>query len=369
MRALVVSTSYPRSADDWRGRFIADMVAALPNEEVSVSLWAPPGPLPAGVTQAGSSEEQAWLDNLSEAGGIASRLRAGPVPALSSTFGLLRRLWRVYRRESADVMHINWLQNALPLIGTRHSAVIGILGSDFGLLRLPGMTALIKSALAGRRILLAPNAPWMAPRLETLFGDVAAVRPLPFGVAKEWYSVERLVARRGAPWLAVTRVTRAKIGELFRWGEGLFDARRPLVLLGPLQEDLPLPAWVDYKGATNPEALRNEWFPQAAGLITLSRHDEGRPQVMIEAMAAGLPLIATDLPAHRDLVDEGENGHLTESREALAAALDDLSDAERNRRAGAASREKARSEIGDWQDAAVRYRAAYREVCGEVRAS
>jgi len=363
MRALVVSTSYPRSADDWRGRFIADMAAALPGEGVEVTLWAPPGPLPAGVSCAASAEEQAWLDRLAQAGGIARRLRAGPLAGLSSALGLLRRLRRAYRRETFDVAHVNWLQNAIPLIGTRHPAVIGVLGSDYGLLRLPGMAALMKSVLAGRRVLLAPNAPWMAPRLQALFGEVAAVRPLPFGVSREWYGVARRPALQGAPWLAVTRVTTAKIGELFRWGEGLFDARRPLVLLGPMQEDVALPAWVDYRGATHPEALRTEWFPQAAGLVTLSRHDEGRPQVMIEAMAAGLPLIATDLPAHRDLVDEGANGWLTESREALASALDDLSDPERNRRAGEASREKARRDIGDWQDAAARYRAAYREVC------
>lgn len=363
MRALVVSTSYPRSPDDWRGRFIADMVAALPGEGVDVRLWAPPGPLPQAVMTVASEAELAWLDRLSEAGGIASRLRAGPVSAAYWGAGLLRRLWRAYRRERFDVVHVNWLQNALPLMGTRAPAVIGVLGSDFGLLRLPAMAALIKSVLAGRRAMLAPNAPWMAPKLHALFGAVAAVRPLPFGVAAEWFAVERRPALDGAPWLAVTRLTRAKLGELFRWGDGLFDARRPLVLLGPKQEALALPAWVDYRGATHPEALRREWFPRAAGLISLSRHDEGRPQVMIEAMAAGLPLIATDLPAHRDLVDHGGNGWLTESREALAAALDDLSDPQRNRRAGAASRDKARREIGDWNAAAARFRAAYREVC------
>lgn len=363
MRALVVSTSYPRSADDWRGRFIADMVAALPGEGVDIRLWAPPGPLPEGVAAVANPAEREWLDRLAQAGGIASRLRTGPLSALAAATGLLRRLWHVYHRETFDVAHVNWLQNAIPLLGTRRPAVVGVLGSDFGLLRLPGMAALMMSVLAGRRALLAPNAPWMVPKLQALFGSVAAVRPLPFGVAAEWFATERRPARDAAPWLAVTRVTRAKIGELFRWGEGLFDARRPLVLLGPKQEDLALPAWVDYRGATHPEALRQEWFPQAAGLITLSRHDEGRPQVMIEAMAAGLPLIATDLPAHHDLVQDGENGWLTESREALAAALDDLSDPVRNRRAGAASRDKAQREIGDWTDAAARFRAAYREVC------
>lgn len=363
MKALVVSTSYPRSADDWRGRFIADLVAALPGEGVGVSLWAPPGPRPAGVEEATTAAESAWLDALAQAGGIASRLRAGPLPAASSAFGLLRRLWRTYRRESADVVHVNWLQNALPLIGTRLPAVVGVLGSDFGLLRLPGMAGLLRAAFSGRRALLAPNAPWMAPRLERLFGDVAAVRPLPFGVAPEWYAIQREPGGQNAAWLAVTRVTRAKIGDLFRWGEGLFDARRPLVLLGPMQERMALPAWVDYRGPTHPEALRREWFPRARGLVSLSRHDEGRPQVLIEAMASGLPLIASDLAAHRDLVRDGETGRLVKSREAFSAALEELSDPQHNRRAGDAGRALARREIGDWRDAAARFRAAYREVC------
>lgn len=361
LKALVVSTSYPRAMEDWRGRFIADLVAALPGEGVSVSLWAPPGPLPEGVTSAATDAERAWLDGLSRAGGIASRLRAGPVAALASAAGLLRRLRQAYRREAFDVAHVNWLQNALPLIGLRQPAVVGVLGRDYGLLKLPGMAALLKSALAGRRALLAPNAPWMAPRLQALFGEVATVRPLPFGVASEWFSVDRHPPPNAAPWLAVMRVTKAKIGDLFAWGEGLFNAQRPLVLLGPMQEDVCLPPWVDYRGATHPAALLQEWFPQAAGLITLSRHDEGRPQVMIEAMAAGLPLIASDLPAHRDLVEEA-NGRLVDSPATLALALDALTDPVRNAASGMASRDKAQREIGDWRQAAGRFRAAYREV-------
>ena len=362
LRALVISSSYPRHQDDWRGRFIADLVSALPGEDVSVRLWAPPGPLPAGVTSATTDEEQAWLDRLSRAGGIAARLRAGPLAAISSGGGLLRRLWQTYRREQADVVHVNWLQNALPLAGTRHPLVVAVLGSDFGLLRLPGMAALLRKVFSTRRTLLAPNAPWMASRLTTLFGHVASIQPIPFGVSPALFAVRR-ARTETAPWIAVTRVTRAKIGDLLRWGDGLFSARRPVVLLGPMQENIVLPSWIDYRGPTNPNALQSEWFPKAAGLITLSRHDEKRPQVLIEAMAASLPVVATDLPAHRDLIDNGKNGWLVESREALAAALDDLSNGQRNRLAGQAARDNMRRDIGSWQDTAARFRAAYRSVC------
>jgi hypothetical protein len=41
IRALVVSTSYPRQADDWRGRFIADLIAALRRERAAVGAARP----------------------------------------------------------------------------------------------------------------------------------------------------------------------------------------------------------------------------------------------------------------------------------------------------------------------------------------
>jgi glycosyltransferase involved in cell wall biosynthesis len=362
IRVLVVSSSYPRLADDWRGRFIADLVSTLPQDDLAVRLWAPPGPLPERVVAATLEEERAWLDRLSQAGGIAARLRTGRVGAFTAAWGLLRRLWHVYRREHVDVVHVNWLQNALPLVGTRRPLVVGVLGSDYGLLRLPGMVSMLRSVFSARRTLIAPNAPWMVPRLTELFGAVAKIHAIPFGVTPALFDIKRRHTD-SAPWLAVTRITRAKIGDLFRWGEGLFDERRPLVLLGPMQERMQLPSWVDYRGPTHPEALRREWFPQAAGLVTLSRHNEGRPQVLIEAMAAGLPMVVSDLPAHRDLVRNSENGWIVTSRDTLAAALADLSKSPRNRQAGESGRELARSEIGDWQSAAARFRAAYRTVC------
>ena len=128
-----------------------------------------------------------------------------------------------------------------------------VLGSDLALLRLPGMVPLVRRMLRGRSAILAPNAAWMLPRLQACFADLAEIRVIPFGVQKRWFDIRRDEgAFTSAEWLVVTRITRAKLGYLLRWGEGLFGGKRKLHLLGPMQESIDLPNWIEYHGATNP---------------------------------------------------------------------------------------------------------------------
>lgn len=362
----MTSTSYPEHAEDWRGRFIFNLAAALGRQpSCQLGLWAPPGVLPPRVSTVTTPAEQAWLRGLVQRGGIAHLLRQHRPDALMAAAGLLRRLRAVYRREGASVVHVNWLQNALPLWGTRTPAVVSVLGSDFGLLRLPGMTALLRSVFRQRRAVLAPNAEWMVPELRRRFGDVAQVHAVPFGIDDAWFGLPRQRVVDGPPrWLVVTRLTRAKIGDLFTWGEGLFNDQRELHLFGPMQEQLTLPPWVHYHGPTHPAELLAHWFPQATGLLTLSRHDEGRPQVMLEAMAAALPIVASDLSAHRDFLQHEQTGMLVRSPATLAQALARLEVPQTNAAMGEAARQWARQAVGTWDDCAQRYQALYEQLVG-----
>lgn len=364
MNVLMSSTSYPENAEDWRGRFIANLATALAKREgISLALWAPPGELPINVVDVSTPGDTTWLQRLSQQGGIAHLLRTRRALAAGTILVLLMRLGRTYRRQPADVIHVNWLQNALPLLGTSTPALITVLGSDFGLLRLPGMKALLRAMLRQRRAILAPNADWMRPALQKAFGDLAEIRPIAFGVDAPWFEiVRRPPLDQTRHWLAITRLTRNKIGDLFDWGDGLFSEERQLHLFGPMQEQVELPPWVHYHGPTHPADLVQRWFPQACGLITLSRHDEGRPQVMLEALAAGLPVLASDLPAHRDMLQHRQTGWLAASRDELEQGLDWLEDPMHNQQTGQAARQWIKDSIGTWDDCADRYAAAYQSL-------
>lgn len=364
LRVLLISTSYPLHSTDWRGRFIYDLVSALAKrDDLGIQLWAPAGARPPGVVEALTGDDKEWLDALMQSGGIAHRLRGSRLQAAASTIGLLRRLWSSYRRARFDVAHVNWLQNALPLWGLSRPSVITVLGSDFGLLNLPGMKYAMRAVLRQAPAILAPNAAWMEKELTQAFGDVAEIRTIPFGVDARWYAVRREKVQMGQ-WLAVTRLTRAKLGSLFEWGDGLFGPERHLHLFGPMQEQIDLPPWVEWHGPSHPEELAQQWFPKATGLITLSRHNEGRPQVLLEAMASGLPIVVSDLPAHRDLVRDGETGCLVTDQSAFARALGRLDDLEYNRNIGETARTWVRQAVGGWDDCAARFASAYRDVVG-----
>ncbi len=367
----MVSTSFPESRQDWPGRFIANMAEALARrEDVRLALWAPPGEHSEAIEVVTSPEDADWLRQLLRSGGIAHLLRARPARGWMAATGLLRRLRRIYRQyRDVGVVHVNWLQNALPLWGCDQPAVISVLGNDFGLLRLPGMVTALRAVLRERQAILAPNADWMVDELKRRFGDLTEIRPIPFGVDNPWFALERQRLSSNGPsiWLAVTRLTRRKIGDLFEWGAGLFGAQRQLHLFGPMQETLTVPDWVYYHGSTYPKALLEEWFPRATGLVTLSRHDEGRPQVLLEAMAAGLPVVASRLPAHQDLIRSGETGLLVDSPLEFTEALRDLESPTANQHMGVAAREWIRATIGTWDDCAARYLAAYQAVRGESK--
>lgn len=81
-----------------------------------------------------------------------------------------------------------------------------------------------------------------------------------------------------------------------------------------------------------------------AWVFALSSIDEGAPNAILEAMASGLPVVATDAGGVADVVRDGQTGRVVPQRnpQALCAALADLlQDADRRRAMGQAGRRRA----------------------------
>jgi len=93
---------------------------------------------------------------------------------------------------------------------------------------------------------------------------------------------------------------------------------------------------------------------------------EGISNTILEAMATGLPIIATNVGGNPELVEEGVNGHLVPrgNHEALADSMDKLIHSTGSRKSmGAASLEKVRAEF-DWNRTVAGYLAVYDELLG-----
>ena len=58
----------------------------------------------------------------------------------------------------------------------------------------------------------------------------------------------------------------------------------------------------------------------AADVFVLPAYQEGTTLSLLEAMAAGIPLVASDIPVHQRLVTNREHGLLTPVRNPLALA-------------------------------------------------
>jgi len=368
---LLVSTSYPARGDDWPGLFIRRITHALAaRSDLSLRLWAPPGEIPADVIYVATEPEQHWLARLMQAGGIAHLLRNAGARGVFAGFRLLLLLRALYRREiDIDVYHVNWLQNALALERNRRPLLVTVLGTDMRLLKLPGVAMALRRVFRRRRVAICPNARWMVPLLRQRFGNVAKVDFVPFGIEPRWFDMQR-ASDMPATWLCVSRVTHGKMGSLFEACAPFFEGQqRELHLFGPMQEPVRIPPWVRYHGAVTTEALYTQWFPRAAGLITMSQHSEGWPQVMLEAMAAGLPIIASRIAAHEDMLQHGQTGWLCGSGADLERALEALEDAVTNKQVGARARAWARDTVGTWDDCAARYAGIYHDLLHEPGAN
>ena len=153
--------------------------------------------------------------------------------------------------------------------------------------------------------------------------DIAGGRPLiasvgRMGVAKGMFDLVEVAAMlrerySGAVWIAAGPDDQLEAGATDRMSERIGE-------LG-LADVVRLPGLID-------TSTRNKLLA-AADVFLLPSHGENFPMVVLEAMAAGLPIVATRVGAVPEMTAHGETGLLVEPKnpEAIAEAVCELLDA------------------------------------------
>lgn len=299
-----------------------------------------------------------------------NRRGANPLAELA----VLWRLWRVYRAERPDIVHHVSLKPVLygslvaKLAGVRNvvnaMAGLGILFSSQSIkvrMLRPFVRWVFRMLLGGeneRLILQNPdNVAEMvgagivpAERVRLIRGagvDLAeyAVLPEPAGTPHVVLVARMLWDKGVGDFVAAARLLRQR------------GVVAEFVLVGEPDEANPAAIPVTQLQAWQGEGIV-QWLGRREDVVALyanahiaclpSYYGEGIPKSLLEAAAAGRPIVTTDAPGCREVVRHGENGLLVPVRDpvALAAALQTLlTDASLRVRMGAASRARAEAEF------------------------
>ncbi|MBA2683406.1 MAG: glycosyltransferase [Gemmatimonadaceae bacterium] len=309
---------------------------------------------------------------------------------LISAVPAARRLLRTHRY---DVVHIFFslptgaLIPALPLGKT--PVVVSLRGSD-----VPGYDER-NAKLVFAHSMLKPFTRWIwrrasrvvpvceslgalaretSPRLAySVIGngvDLDLFRPDDVGAAKiaskvRCLAVGRLIERKGiADLLRAWALLPRDRYQLEIAGGGPQDAA-----LRSLAKELGVDGDVRFAGPLSREevALRC----RRSDMFVLTPYEEAFGNVFAEAIAAGLPVIGSNIGAIPELVENGANGILVPPGDAnaIAGAIRELGDDDA-RRTSIVARNRARAEaMLSWDTAADRYLALYAELLGRVPAA
>ncbi len=217
--------------------------------------------------------------------------------------------------------------------------VLSVRGSDIQILtREPKRKLAIQNTLRRADAVIAVSRA-LKRLVEELGAEPEKVWVIPNGVDRElFFPEDRLEARRKVGWSPEDRVIlwvgrldpikgldllveaavelRHRVAGTVLWklvgGGPMRDSIRAMIRQRGLESEVTL------EGGVPPAELRT-WY-SAADLFFLPSLSEGCPNVVLESLACGTPVVAMDIGGVPDLVREGKEGLLVRRRDAALAA-------------------------------------------------
>jgi glycosyltransferase involved in cell wall biosynthesis len=322
-----------------------------------------------------------------EPGGLPAAFRKHPLriiylPVMAASMLLAA----IIRARKADLIHGHWSLGGLiaGLAGwaTGIPSVATLWGSDVNLARqfAPVRWLLLACIRTNRRV-IAVN-PFMADQLKADYPRWAdKFVTISNGVGEEFFHVCRRLPE-SFTLVVIGNLTKNKgVGLVLRAFQYLLktngSARLTMVGDGPeraslerLAGELGVSRRVRFLGRVDPQTVP-EILAESSAMV-LASSGEGRPNVVLEAMAAGVPVIASDIDGVRGLIEHKHTGLLfsLDHVEQLSRRMKLLADRpDLARTLAANARRLIETEGFTWQRCADRHRQLYDEVLQEWHAS
>lgn len=395
---LFLTQTYPRFEGDTAGPFIRDLARGLvrggdrvtvlaPHAEGVAPSWDDGGVRVITFRYAPERQEVLGYGRSLEADEKVKGRAALAAPLYM--LGARRAVRRQLRGRRFDLVHAHWIvPNGVvaALAVGKTPLAIGLHGSDVFLAEKGGVRSLARWALRRSR-LLTGCSPELVERVRSLGFPAERSRVIPYGVDIQAFSPgpdRRSIWRQklGIPvadtaplLLGVGRMATKKgfqvlmeiLPELLA---GLPELRVVLAGGGDLLDRFreaarPFPDRVFFPGSVLRDTLP-DLYRAADAFVLPAVHDakgnvDGLPNVILEAMASGLPVVASGISGIPLAVEDGRTGFLVPEKDprALLEALRRLlADPAGARAMGERGRLKTEAEL-TWDAVAARYREGY----------
>ncbi len=399
-RLLVLTSTFPRWRDDPEPPFVFELSRRLTNTfDILVLAPRTPGSLDRETMEGLKVIRfpyfiRRWENLASHGGGILNRLRANPLNYLLIPPFLLGELWtlvRVLRCQPIDVIHAHWLipqglvavlarwltRRSVPLVCTSH-------GGDLYALKGAALLRLKQMIMAkSDRVSVVSAAMRTECRKMGIPADKLAV--ISMGVdMEERFTPDPLHRRNDHQLLFVGRLVEKKGLPCMLRAMPKVLLRHPQTRLtiaggGPqdpeirrLVSELSIHAQVEFLGMVSqsqlPELYRSATLFVAPFIVTHNGDQEGLGLVLVEAAGCGCPLICGDVPAVRDVIQDGHTGVLVDPSNTAAwaeAIIGLLDDPDRRKSLAARARQHCR-ETFDWTSVSGRYARLLLDVSGDT---
>ena len=387
LRILHLTTSFPSNTDDATGPFVLRLLEALEKTGTECRVLTPAS---TGPSEWPDDKKKvirfryapwSWQCLAQQPGGIPVALSKKTLLYAVVPFFIAKMGLDLVREAcNHDLIHAHWsICGAIAVITQRfhqRPVITTLHGSDHHRAQGSGIYAWFHKKAVGGSVYTVGVSETIVDQLRSQDSSYAErLRFIPNGVDDAFYAINRnpslliptlnflyigsLIPRKGVEVLlkGMLKLQRDLPWHLTIVGEGPEHNK-----LSALVENTKITSQISFLGPLSPSQIPE--IMKKHHVLILSSYKEGRPSVVLEAMAAGMPVVATDIDGTRELVQDNRTGWLFPPGDAdrLAAILSSMFRGEKDlSSAGLAGRQWMQEQGLTWSETARNYRNLYAE--------